>query len=290
MAPPAQTKTWSSPTILSVEDLHGLGAEAEALLIQKGVIPAEEWVANSRIGGKSATPSKIMRLAHDHMASDIAINIEIGARKACVSFKSHLDILSAAPLSTRLHSKPLRIPVTLNGERTFVEPDALFSIGGRVFALEADKGTESIKSVIVRKILAYREIVAAGIIDDYLGIDNIRVLFATTSLKRMQYVMDELAKIARNGKSTMFGFRVDDAFGDFLRSPMPTGRLFAAPVAEGRPPRHDPRRSDGKIERPRVSGLPFSRSILDPYLQRRHRHTAAAASRRRSNDCRSASC
>ena len=62
----------------------------------------EEWVANSRIGGKSTTPSKIMRLAHDHMASDIAIDIEIGARKAGVPFKSHLDILSAAPLSTRL--------------------------------------------------------------------------------------------------------------------------------------------------------------------------------------------
>ena len=113
------------------------------------MIPAEEWVANSRIGGKSNAPSKIMRLAHDHMASDIAIDIEIGARKAGVPFKSHLDILSAAPLSTRMQKKPLKIPVTLNGERTFVEPDALFSIGERVFALEADKGTESVKSIIV---------------------------------------------------------------------------------------------------------------------------------------------
>ncbi len=214
---------------LTVEDLHGLGAEAEALLIQKGVVPAEEWVANSRIGGKSTAPSKIMRLAHDHMASDITIDIEIGARKAAVPFKSHLDILSASPLSTRMQKKPLKIPVTLDGERTFVEPDALFSIGERVFALEADKGTESVKSTIVQKILAYREIVASGIIDDYLGIDNLRVLFAMTSRKRMHHVMDELAKIARNGKSTMFGFRVDDAFNDFLKSPMPTGRLFTAP-------------------------------------------------------------
>ena len=114
-------------------------------------------------------------------------------------------------------------------QRTFVEPDALFSIDDRVFALEADKGTESITAVIVPKILAYREIVAAGIIDDYLGIDNMRVLFATTSRKRMRYVMDELAKIARNGKSTMFGFHVDEAFDDFLNSPSPTGRLFTAP-------------------------------------------------------------
>ena len=42
-------------------------------------------------------------------------------------------------------------------------------------------------------------------------------------------VMDELALIARNGKSTMFGFRVDDTFDDFLKSPIPTGRLFTAP-------------------------------------------------------------
>jgi len=216
---------------LTVEDLHQLGDEAEALLIEKRIIPPEDWVANSRIGGRSAAPSKVIRLAHDHMASDIALDIEIGARESGVAFKSHLDILAAAPLSTRMQTKPLKIPVRLNGVRTFVEPDALFSISGHVFALEADRGTESVKSVIVQKILAYREIVAAGIIDDYLGVDNLKVLFATTSEKRKRHVMDELAMIARNGKSTMFGFRVDDAFDDFLKAPMPTGRSFAAPWA-----------------------------------------------------------
>jgi hypothetical protein len=216
---------------LTVEDMHRLGEEAEALLVHKQVIPAEDWVANSRIGGGSAAPSKIMRLAHDHMASDIAIDIEIGARKAGVAFKTHIDILRAAPLSTRTRNRPLKIPLTLNGHRTFVEPDALFAINGRVFALEADKGTESVKGVIVPKILAYREIVAAGIIDDYLGVDNLWVLFATTSEKRMRNVMDELALIARNGKSTMFAFRAEAAFDDFLKSPPPTGRLFTSPWA-----------------------------------------------------------
>ena len=214
---------------LTVEDLHQLGEEAQALLIEKHIIPADDWVVSTRIGGKSTAPSKVMRLTHDHMASDIAIDIEIGARKAGVAFKSHIDILSAAPQSTRMQKNPLQIPVTMNGERLSVEPDALFSINGRVFALEADRGTESVKSVIVQKILAYREIVATGVIDAYLGVDNLRVLFATTSRRRMHYVMDELAKIARNGKSTMFGFRADEAFDDFLKSPMPTGRLFTAP-------------------------------------------------------------
>lgn len=109
-----------------------------------------------------------------------------------------------------------------------MEPDGVFSIGDRWYALEADKGTESIASVIVPKILAYREIVADHIIDDHLGIDNLRVLFATTSIRRMQNVMRELQRVAANGRSAMFAFRAEDGFGTFLKSPMPNGRLAHA--------------------------------------------------------------
>jgi hypothetical protein len=215
---------------LTVEDLHQLGAEAHAPLIRRGAIAAEEWVANSWIGGASAAPSQIIRLAHDHLASDIAVDIEIGARIAGIPFQSHLDILSAAPSSTRAQKHPLKIPVELNGRRTYIEPDAVFSLHGHVFVLEADRGTEAIKTAFVQKILAYREIVASGIIDEYLGIDNLRVLVATTSEKRKRHMMQALSEIARNGKSTMFGFRADHAF-DFLKSPQPTGRLFMTPWA-----------------------------------------------------------
>jgi hypothetical protein len=214
---------------LYVEDMHRLGTEGEALLLAKGIVPSEEWVANCRIGGKSTMPSRVIRLAHDHMASDIALDIEIGARAAGVPFKSHIEILRSAPASTRAELKPLKIPVTLDGHRTFVEPDALFAVNGRTYALEADKGTESIKAVIVPKILAYREIVAAGVIDEHLGIDNLTVLFATTSEVRMRNIMNELASIARNGRSTMFAFRAETAFGEFLRAPAPTGRLATSP-------------------------------------------------------------
>ena len=138
-----------------------------------------------------------------------------------------------------LQKKPLKIPADAQRcAHVHRTRRAVFG-DGRVFALEADKGTESITAVIVPKILAYREIVAAGIIDDYLGVDNLRVLFATTSGKRMRNVMDELAKIARNGKSTMFGFRADPGFGDFLEiaaadagdcSPRP-GSASAIPIS-----------------------------------------------------------
>jgi len=214
---------------LIVEDMHALGDEAAALLQARGIIPAEPWVEATRVGGHSRAPSRVIRLAHDHMACDILIDIEIGARKANAPFRSHIDILNAAPEETRAQPKPLQIPVTLGTHKTFVEPDALFAIGDRVLAIEADRGTESIARVIVPKILAYREIVSAGVIDDWLGVDNLTVLFATDSEARMRYIMKELAKIARNNRSVMFGFRAERELRDFLRAAPPSGRLFETP-------------------------------------------------------------
>ena len=214
---------------LFVEDMHRLGDQAETLLQARHRIPSEDWVSNSRIGGKSRVPSRLIRLSHDHMASDIAIDIEIGARASEASFKHHIDLLMVAPETTRLLKKPLKIPLTLQGRGTFIEPDAFFAIGTHNYALETDKGTESIVAVIVPKILAYREIVSNHIIDDYLGIDNLTVLFATTNAVRMKNIMEELKRIARNGRTPMFGFRAEPGFGLFLKSPAPTGRLFTEP-------------------------------------------------------------
>jgi Replication-relaxation len=210
---------------LTTQDLHRLGAEAEALLQTRRLIPSEPWVAASRIGGQSLAPSKIFRLAHDHMASDICIDIEIGVRKAGLPFVHHIDILRSAPVRTLARKRPMRIPVHMAGRETFIEPDALFAIGKRVFALEADTGTESVQGIILPKMLAYREIVAAKIIDEYLGVDNLTVLFLTPSPLRMKHMMQALQDIARNGRSPMFAFRAEQGFSSFLQSPAPTGRL-----------------------------------------------------------------
>ena len=45
-------------------------------------MPDEPWIMNCKIGGKSLSPNRIFRLSHDHMASDMALDVEIGARKA----------------------------------------------------------------------------------------------------------------------------------------------------------------------------------------------------------------
>lgn len=214
---------------LFVDDLHRLGLEAETLLHAKGIVPDEPWVCVSRIGGKSRSPSRVIRLAHDHMASDIALDIEIGVRRTGGSFRSHLDILAAAPEAARTAKRPLQIPVTIEGKATSIEPDALFAIGERFYALETDKGTESICAVIVPKILAYREIVAACIIDERIGIGNLTVLFATPSLARLRNIMAELQKIAREGRSAMFAFHADPGFAEFMQAAPPSGRYAHLP-------------------------------------------------------------
>ena len=213
---------------LVVEDMHALGVEAEMLLQIRGAIPSEPWVAACRVGGNSKAPSRIYRLAHDHLVCDLLIDIEIGARRAGAAFRTHIDLMTGAPTSTRAEKRPMRLPVTLD-RRTFIEPDALFAIGHRVFAVEADRGTESITKVIVPKFLAYREIVAAGVIDDWFGIDNLTVLFVTPSDARLRSMMTALARIARNGRSVMFGFRAEPGMHDFLRAAPPSGHLFTAP-------------------------------------------------------------
>src|SRR5665213_359822 len=203
---------------LVTEDFHRIGVEAELLIRSQGVVPNEDWVVATRIGGRSTAPSRIIRLAHDHLVSEIVLDIEIEARAKDAIFRSHLDILRDAPEATRAAKRPLQIPVTLNGQKSFVEPDALFAIAKQVYALEVDRGTESIHTIIAQKIIAYREIVAACVIDEWLGIDKLTVLFAIPNETRMKNIMRELEQIAHNGKSAMFGFLVVREFG-----PSPVG-------------------------------------------------------------------
>ena len=216
---------------LFVDEMYRLGKDAEELLAWRGIVPSDDWVRATRIGGNSVAPSRILRLAHDHMASHVAIDIEIGARAAeHVRFRNHVEIVSASPPRTRTFPNPLcvAVPPIANAPK-WIEPDALFAIGDRFFALEADMGTESIEAVIKPKIRAYREIVASGVIDDHFGIDNLRVLFVTTNEKRMRNIMKAAEWFARNGRSAMFGFACRPDLASFTRAPAPDGRMFRDP-------------------------------------------------------------
>jgi hypothetical protein len=215
---------------LSADELYCLGDDAEALLFARGILPTAPWVRATRIGGHSTMPSRVLRLAHDHAASHVALDIEIGARQAGAAFRNHIELIAAAPRRTQSLRNPLRLHVPfVRGAPRWIEPDAVFALGGRVFAIEADMGTESVSRVIRGKILAYREIVASGVVDDQLGVDNLRVLFVTVSEARMRNIMALLASIARNGRSTMFAFAARPDLADFKRAPAPDGRMFREP-------------------------------------------------------------
>ena len=215
---------------LTTDEMHCLGRDAEEMLAARGIIPSESWVRTSRVGGNSKAPSRIFRLAHDHMASHVALDIEIGARAAKRHFHHHIEIINNAPERTRTFPKPLRVLVPpIPGAPKWIEPDALIGIDDRYFAIEADTGSESIEGVIKPKILAYREIVASGMIDDHFGIDNLRVLFVTTNASRMRNMIAAVASIARGGQSTMFGFACRPDLGRLAGAPAPDGRLFAQP-------------------------------------------------------------
>src|ERR1700722_3180239 len=56
---------------LFVDEMYRLGKDAEDLLKARGIIPSDDWVRVSRIGGNSTAPSRIFRPAHDHMTSQI---------------------------------------------------------------------------------------------------------------------------------------------------------------------------------------------------------------------------
>jgi hypothetical protein len=66
-------------------------------------------------------------------------------------------------------------------------------------------------------------------IDDHFGIDNLRVLFVTTTAARMRNMIAAVASIARDGKSTMFGFACRPDLGRITGAPAPDGRLFVEP-------------------------------------------------------------
>ena len=215
---------------LFMDEIYRLGDDAERLLETRGVIPPELWMRATRIGGHASIPSRIIRLAHDHMACDVALDIEIGARRAGQDFRSHVALLRAVPEATRRRAAPLRIPVpNVPDAPKWIEPDALFAIGNRTYAIETDRGTESIDKVIRSKIIAYRAIVSDGVIDEHLGVDNLTVLFVTLNVARKDNILHLIKSIARQGRTPMFAVRARADLDDFARAPAPNGAMFDEP-------------------------------------------------------------
>ena len=138
------------------------------------------------------------------------------------------EILGRAPETTRSSPTPFRLAVPSGG---YVVPDGVFGIeyrsdgrkAYRFFALEADRGTMPVlrsnpnQTSYVRKVAAYREVIAHQIHKKHWGIPNLLVLTLTTGEARMTDMLERLEGQAENSATFLFKAIRDDR----LQKPMP---------------------------------------------------------------------
>jgi hypothetical protein len=149
------------------------------------------------------------QFAHSLMICEVLASIDLGVRgRPNLRLVSWQEILAKAPESTRRSAAPFRIPIIASSVAPSssdgaVVPDALFgieytvdgNIAYRFFALEADRGTmpayrsDRAQSSYLKKMIAYREIVARQIHKSHLGLPNLLVLTVTTNVAHMGCIM-----------------------------------------------------------------------------------------------------
>jgi hypothetical protein len=192
------------------------------------------------------------QFAHQLMICECMASIELGIRhQPNLRFISRRDIIAKAPEQTRASGNPFAIPVaishTLNGNAQRAEiqavPDGLFGLEYahdgqklyRFFALEADRNTVPIcrsnlrQTSYLRKVLAYRQVVAQGIQKSHLGLPNLFVLTVANNEQHMRNIMGLVGTLAPDGKSTLFLFKTVTSLGDFQQAPAPTSHMLTEP-------------------------------------------------------------
>jgi hypothetical protein len=243
---PAQQ--WQFANSRHMPVVYELDTRGEQVLSTLGLLhqDAPVLLKNGRMGACRHFP-------HQLMICECLASIELGVRQQSgLRFISWQEIIAKAPEQTRAMENPLAIPVSIahaaakgatHRAEVKVVPDAVFGLeydrGGqrlyRFFALEADRNTMPIKRAnlrqtsYLRKILAYREIVAKDLHRTQLGLPNFLVLTVTPFVQHMKSIMALVAELASEGKSSLFLFRTMTTLGDFQRAPSATPEMLTEP-------------------------------------------------------------
>lgn len=173
---------------------------------------------------------------HRCMVACITASIELAAiESGAIRFIFRDAISSAAPEAV--------VPVTLGGrrqERTLI-PDAVFALAYRtdrgerfrLFALEADRGTEPGRHDSFRRksylgsILQYREYVGRALYKAHLGVSaGMLVLNVTTSEARLRNLVSLVAETSPAGSNSFMLFRSLPSFGRYFKPPRPMLHLL----------------------------------------------------------------
>jgi hypothetical protein len=153
---------------------------------------------------------------HSLMTCEILASLDLGLRaNPHLRFIPWPEILARAPETVRACGVPLRLPVPSDG---YLVPDGLFGLeyahgdtkAYRFFALEADRGTMPVlrstagQTSYLRKVAAYREIIAHRVHKAQWGLPNLLVLTVTANESRVQEIIRRVQDGAGGGPAFLF--------------------------------------------------------------------------------------
>jgi hypothetical protein len=227
-----------TPAIYELDELgerclkeHGLSAGETRSLVSRG-----------RMGANR-------EFAHAMMISDTLASIELGARTTSgARFISWRDILSKAPQATKDARNPFSIPVSIahafptgstQTAKFSLVPDALFGLeyadSGkklyRFFALEAERANRVYCNNLyqtswLKKVLAYRQIIANKTYHSHFGLPNLMVMVVTPTPAKIETMKRLIMQVTQDRGSTQFLFKSIPVLGCGSSAPEPTAELF----------------------------------------------------------------
>jgi len=195
---------------------------------------------------------------HALMASCITANIELEVTRAGLGYISQEAIFASSkcPQETKTAKRPLALAASISHELNRgngismhrsdrpIEPDQIFGInygnGFRFFAVEADRGTEPLtranlnENSILRKVLAYKNILTSGEYKKRWGIPNLFPMFITTADERVRNMVDLTRSIYPDGTQHLL-FKAIVGFHVYFRTPPLIPELFGEYVRTGEP-------------------------------------------------------
>jgi hypothetical protein len=227
--------------------VYEIGDRAMEALRAGGLIDpaAVVGIARSRTGAQR-------QFAHSLMICDILASIELATKHSpTLRFIPWQEIITKAPESTQNSANPFQIPVSISHTfprskkthklDTKLIPDGLFGLqytidstkSYRFFALEADRNTMPVsrsdleQTSYLKKILAYRQIVAQNIHRAHFGVPNLLVLNVTTNEVHMGGILRLVEEVCLS--STLFLFKSGNNLAALDRSPLPDPHILTEP-------------------------------------------------------------
>ena len=201
---------------------------------------------------EQSRPGTNRQFAHALMICETLASIELGARASGnVRFIAWPEILSRTPEGVRNAANPMKLPTTIthrfarsgktdSASFTLI-PDALFGleyrqpdgrISYRFFALEAERSNRVAasnlrQSSFLKKVLAYRDIIARQTHRTALGLPILLVLTVTTSKARIETMKALVTEVTGGRGSALFLFKEVSTVGQLFHVAQPTTDIFA---------------------------------------------------------------